>query len=44
MRIPFAGSPVLEPLLASPAQLEMRMFIAMRRLLAAGSLPAATRC
>ncbi len=35
MRVPFANSPVLEPLLASPAQLEMRMFIAMRRLLAA---------
>lgn len=35
MRVPFAGSPVIEPLLASPAQLEMRMFIAMRRLLAA---------
>jgi tetratricopeptide (TPR) repeat protein len=35
MRVPFAGSPVLEPLLASPAQLEMRMFIAMRRLLVA---------
>lgn len=35
MRVPFAGSLVLEPLLASPAQLEMRMFMAMRRLLAA---------
>ncbi len=35
MRVPFVGSQVLEPLLASPAQLEMRMFIAMRRLLAA---------
>jgi len=35
MRVPFVGSPVLEPLLASPAQLEMRMFMAMRRLLAA---------
>lgn len=37
MRIPFPGSPVLEPLLASPAQLEMRMFMAMRRLLSAAA-------
>jgi len=35
MRVPFVGSLVIEPLLASPAQLEMRMFIAMRRLLVA---------
>ena len=32
MRIPFPGSAVLEPLMATPAQLEMRIFIAMRRL------------
>ncbi len=35
MRIPFPGSPVLERLMATPAQLEMRIFIAMRRLLQA---------
>jgi tetratricopeptide (TPR) repeat protein len=35
MRIPFPGSPILEPLLATPAQLEMRVFIAVRRLLSA---------
>jgi len=35
MRIPFPGSPILEPLMATPAQLEMRIFIAMRRMLAA---------
>jgi tetratricopeptide (TPR) repeat protein len=35
MRLPFPGSPIIEPLAASPAQLEMRMFIAARRLLAA---------
>lgn len=35
MQVPFPESHILEPLLATPAQLEMRIFIAMRRLLAA---------
>ncbi|MEK6607011.1 MAG: tetratricopeptide repeat protein [Myxococcota bacterium] len=35
MRFPFPESPYVEPLADSPAQLEMRMYIALRRLLQA---------
>jgi tetratricopeptide (TPR) repeat protein len=35
VRHPFDGSPVVAPLIDSPAQLEMRMFIAVRRFFAA---------
>lgn len=35
MRAPFAGSPVVEPLVESPQQLEARTFLAVRRFLAA---------
>jgi tetratricopeptide (TPR) repeat protein len=35
MRVPFADSPVVEPLVESPHQLEARMFMAVRRFLIA---------
>lgn len=35
IRVPFADSPVVKPLVSAPQQLEMRTFIALRRFLAA---------